>query len=57
MYTSIKNEYGIKGVFLKDAMHQVITGLHQSFLIMRDKKIVNSLKLTEYCGSERPCKE
>ena len=47
MYTPTESEYIEEGASLNKAMHQLIMGHHQSLLIMRDKKIVGILRLTD----------
>jgi CBS-domain-containing membrane protein len=47
MYIPAESEYIEEGASLNEAMHQLIMGNHQSLLIMRDKKIVGVLRLTD----------
>ena len=47
MYTPTESEYVDEDGSLNEAMHQLIMGRHQSLLVMRDRKIVGILRLTD----------
>jgi len=47
MYSPLEGEYVEEDVPLCEAIHQIVTGQHQSLLVARDKDIVGILRATD----------
>jgi predicted transcriptional regulator len=59
MYTSSEHEYVEEDATLDQAVHQLVTGHHQSLFVIRADKVIGILRLedvfTEICKAVRAC--